>query len=410
MTTISSYEAAKLAFTEVFVSRSHIVTQIRNPSHNTTLSATVEEKDTAWRLATDIQFLSILENQARLKGEAYFADMVLENLNTALLQIEEQLSQETFYRKMFAPFTAQYLIAFIFVQKFNMVALESNGYLGSASTVNRYLPALLNSVVESYQNGITTWSANLFGPGSGTLTYEQLAKDKRHILASNGIKRFANSLNVYSIIGGALGLYGALLSEVNPNQYEHRAKIVTLGKLAIEMSESGNSKIGHLNNIGGAREDGGLISTGYASWVARGLAQMATGTTFELVNPNSMFLKEANLIKQGLLTVLSRKGYMPDKFRDFNGNGANTNGGSLAGDKTIFLYELAWCGDQATINTIEKHLAVVYGLGTTNPIIIDSLLTDDVSSGSYAHRALAGLTAAMIKSLDFNYGDEFVGE
>jgi hypothetical protein len=410
MTTISSYEASKLAFTEVFVSRNHVTTQVRNPNHNTTLSASVEEKDTAWRLATDIQFLSILENKARTKGEIYFADMVLNYLSEALEQLGEQLSQETFFTNMFAPFTAQNLIALIFVKKFNSEELENKGFDRSLTVVNMYLPRFLNSAVRSYKTRLTTWDTKLFGPGSKTLTYEQLAKEKRHIIAPNGIKRFANSLNVYSIMGGAIGLYGALLAEGSPSQYEHRDKIVTLGKLAIDMSENGNLKIGHLNNIGGGREDGGLVSTGYASWVARGLAQIATGTTFDLYHPKSIFMNEANLIKKGLLTVLSRKGYMPDKFKDFNGNQANTSGGSLVGDKTIFLYELAWCGDQEAIYTIEKHLAESYGLGQTNPIIIDSLLTDEETSGSNAHRALAGLTAAMVKSLYFHYGDEFVEE
>jgi hypothetical protein len=407
MTTISSYEASKIAFNEVFVNRNHINTQVRSATHNTTLSTSVDGKDTAWRLATDIQFLSILENQGRIHGEFYFADFVLVYLNLAISKLDEQLKQETFYKNMFSPFTAQNLIAFTFVEKFNMGSLQNKNYSNAVTAVGTYLPAFLNSAVESFTNGITSWNTTLFGPGSGTLTYEQLAKEKRHIISQNGLIRFANSLNVYSIIGGALSIYGALLSGVEASNYQHRNKIVNLGNLAIDMCVSGNLTIGHLNNIGGGRTDGGEISTGYASWVARGLAQMATGTTFELYNPQSMYMNEANNIKKGLLTVLSRKGYMPDKFSNFNGSNANTRGDNLEGDKTIYLYELAWCGDQDAMNTIEKHLSEKHGLGRCNPIIVDSLLTDVTGAGSNAHRALAGLTAGMIKSLNFNYADEF---
>ncbi|WP_442599881.1 hypothetical protein [Neobacillus sp. D3-1R] len=407
MTTISSYEASKIAFTEVFVKRNHIETQVGYPSHNTTLSNSVAEKETAWRLATDIQFLSILEHQGRLNGEVHLAELVLEHLNLALTKLEEQLKQETFYLNLFSPYTAQNLIAFTFVKKYNINALEYKYDSMATSIVETYLPLFLRSAVDSYKETTVTWEPTLFGDGSGTLTYEELTEEKRHIVAPNGIKRFAGSLNVYSIMGGALGLYGALLSEVPPNRYEYRNEIVELGKLAISMSDSGNRSIGHLNNIGGGRKDGGFISTGYASWVARGLAQMGTGTTFELNHPKSMFMDEAQQIKQGLLTVLSRKGYMPDVFVDFYGrNSFNTRDVDLETDKTIYLYELAWCGDQVAMDTIESHLATKHGLGKEHPIIIDSLLSDENSVlGSNAHRALAGLTAGMIKSLYFNYGD-----
>jgi hypothetical protein len=409
MTTISSYEASRMAFYEVFVNRNHLDVQVRNATHNTRLSDSADGKETAWRLATDLQFLSILENRARLRGDMYFADFVLVYINVALNLLDEQLKEETFFTNMFSPFTAQNLIALTFVKKLNSGALAQNSQYNKAlSTVETYLPVFLNSAVQSYSAGIATWDTTLFGPGSGTLTYEQLAKEQRHIISSNGIKRFAGSLNTYSIMGGALGLYGALLTDVAPISYEHRNKIVTLGNLAIAMSESGSATIGHLNNIGGGRSEGGEVSTGYASWVARGLAQIATGTTFDLYTPTSKYMKEANLIKQGLLTVLSRKGYMPDKFTDFSGNHANTDGNNLKSDKTIYLYELAWCGDQEAINVIEKHLADKHGLGRCKPIIIDSLLSDeDEANGSNAHRALAGLTAGMIKSLYVNYSDSF---
>jgi hypothetical protein len=122
-----------------------------------------------------------------------------------------------------------------------------------------------------------------------------------------------------------------------------------------------------------------------------------------------MFMTEANFIKQGIFTVLERKGYMPDKFSDFYGNNANTSGEDLSTDKTPLLYELAWCGDQTAIDLMEKSLAMNHGLGVLNPIIVDCIFFDEGgSSESYTHRALAGLTGGMIKGLNFNYASQFL--
>lgn len=409
MSTISAYQTSKLVFNEVFVNRNHITDQIEYLTHNTSKSIAVSDKETSWRLATDIQFLSILENQARVKSENTFAESVLFHLDLALKYLDSQLIHESFYTKLFSAFTAQNLIALTFVKKFNIQALKNKGYNQSVKAVNKYLSLFLDSAINSYTTGKVSWNTTIFGPNSGSLTYEQVTREKKHVLAPNGIKRFVGSLNVYALIGGALGLYGALLVGGNPSNYIHRGKIVDLGNLAIDMSANGNETIGHLNNIGGGRSDGEYISTGYVSWVVRGLAQMATGTTFELLNPVSMFMTEANFIKQGIFTVLENKGYMPDKFSDFYGNNANTSGEDLSSDKTPLLYELAWCGDQTTIDVMEKSLTMRHGLGVLNPIIVDCILFDEGgTSESYTHRALAGLTGGMIKGLNFNYASQFL--
>lgn len=409
MSTISAYEVSKMAFKELFINRNHMANQIVNLTHNTTASTKFADKETAWRLANDIQFLSMLESQARIKNDLVFAQSVLSELDLAIRSMGEQLDKETFHQKLFSPFTAQYLVALTFAKKFNNLELRNKGFTVAQGYVNKYLPVFLKSAVDSYTTGTAIWNEPLFGLGSGTITYEQLTKKKLGIIAENGIKRFAGSLNGYALIGGALSMYGALLSGTTPTTYEHRSKIVDLGNLCIDMSANGDDVLGHLNNIGGGREEGAYASTGYTSWVARGLAQMSTGTTFVFYNPNSMFMREARLIEKGLLTVLSRKGYMPDKFYDLDGSHANTIGGNLSGDKTIYLYELAWCGQQETIDTIEKHLAVNHGLGKCNPIIFDSLLSDEGGMlESNLHRAMAGLTGGMIKGLEFNYASKFI--
>lgn len=403
MSVISAFEASKLVFYEVFVNRKHLTNQIKYLSHNTAKSKVVADKETSWRLAIDIQFLSILENKARVKGEHTLAESVLSQLDFALRNLDSQLNDERFFIKSFSPYTAHNLVALTFVKKFNMQALSKKGYSQSVKAVEKYLPIFLKSAVDAYTTGKVTWNTAIFGPNSGSRTYEQVTREQKHVIADNRMKRFVGSLNVYALIGGALGLYGALLVKEKPAGYIHRSKIVDLGNLAIAMSANGNSMIGHLNTIGGGRLDGGLISAGYASWVVKGLAQMATGTTFDLYNPASKFMKEAHAIKQGLLTVLKNKGFMPDIFSDFHGNQAKTSRKDLSSDRTPLLYELAWCGDQTAIDLIEKHMAAKHGIGKQNPIILDCILFDEGgSTESYTHRALAGLTGGMIKGLNFN--------
>jgi hypothetical protein len=190
------------------------------------------------------------------------------------------------------------------------------------------------------------------------------------------------------------------------------------------MALSFGDSTGKLQNVGGARpteegdDEGSMVSSGYTSWHAMGLAQAAHATVYTsryADRPNSMFMSEAELIAKGFqiveqnITQTTSKGTFGIVPKYFVGFDYNIEGQLDASEE---LYALVWVAkpsNQSIITWLDAHLAEKYkrdgNFVSGEPVIVTAARTDEqsgVGNETNFHRALCGLAAGMLNGVTFN--------
>lgn len=362
--TYSAFEASKMVFNKHFVGN-HLDTD-HSASHY-------------MRLAIDAGFLSVYTSQAKNKNDSTYST-ALSKLNEAigdLYSVVSSNSSDYANNAYQDPGTVNIFIASILVKKFNMKDLSTT----RQNQVNYLYNNTKNWLNTTYNNKVV----------SGTsMTFRQVVENQYK--NSNGDAPF--SVNVPALHGGALALDSDFLFKqygVNdPTDYPYRSTIANIGNYVKAINFGTYGTQGRLGNVGSIRD---YVDVGYISWHSKALAMMAHGTVYTQYfsqRPSSTFMTEAEAIGTGFKTVYNKLNTMPQEFEGFGTSVLNSN------DTREWLYSLTWTGNQDLLQWIDT----VNGASNsyTQPAIVR--VANNGNNQDF-HRALEGLTGAMLKGLSF---------
>ncbi|MEK5231835.1 hypothetical protein MHB42_08660 [Lysinibacillus sp. FSL K6-0232] len=363
--TVSAFEASKLVFNEHFVAGNHLGTD-HSTSHY-------------MRLAIDIGFLSVYTSQAKNKNDATYAT-ALAKLNQAIdtLYTDVSSNANNYANNAFQdPGTAQIFTASILVKKFNMSDLTA-----TRQTRVNYL-----------YNNTKSWLNNTYNNklvNNMTQTFRQVVESQ----TTNASGDAPFSVNIVALYGGALALDSDFLFKqygVNqPTDYPFRNNIANIGNYIKAINFGNYTTEGRLSHVGSVRN---YVDAGYISWHGKGLALMAHGTVYTpsfATRPSSVFMTEADAIAKGFQTVYSKHNYIPEQFYGF---GSSVK---VSTNRSQWLYPLTWTGSQQTVNWLD---AINRPSGSYSGPVIVAVARQDTQA---LHRAIEGLTGAMLKGLYFN--------
>ena len=373
----TAFEASKIVFNRDFINGNHLVDSRLKDSHSSA---------NEFKLAIDTAFLSVYTSQAKNKADStYTASLAELNKSIGYLYSKVTTNESQFAEAYDAPGTALILQSVIMIKKFNMSDLTA-----TRQTQVNYLYDKTKQWLNAKYNSVS---------GNG-YTYKYNVENQ--IISGSGESKNAPfAINIVALHGGALALDSDFLHKqygINtPTSYPYRNDISNIGNYVKAVNFGDYTTQGRLGNSGGARN---YVDTGYMSWHGLGLAQMAHGTVYTQYfseRPSSTFMTEAEAVVDGFETVYNYTNAIP---HEFNGFGTTIK---TATDHREWLYSLAWSGNQSQIDWIDDINILKYGT-STDPVISRVALSDvndGNSSEANFHRALSGLTAAMLKGTTF---------
>jgi hypothetical protein len=422
----SAYDASVKVFEEHFLNGSHMEAAQTSTAH----------ANYPFRTAYDVMFLSILHSHAKSKGYSRLPD-VLSKLQRGIEYIYEDLYNNQYWKNADgtnsglaynSPSMGVVLQAAIFVKKFAYNDLTTNLRREKIDWIYDEMKYWLNHtyLTERVKNQTCSEGYLFREIVSGKRSDGSTIPDSvRFCSGTHGTLKSGFSANIVAVHMGALALDSDFFHKpTNPNQkdYQFYDRIVEMGQFLMALSFGDST--GKLQNVGGARpteegdDEGSMVSSGYTSWHAMGLAQAAHATVYTsryADRPNSMFMSEAELIAKGFqiveqnITQTTSKGTFGIVPKYFVGFDYNIEGQLDASEE---LYALVWVAkpsNQSIITWLDAHLAEKYkrdgNFVSGEPVIVTAARTDEqsgVGNETNFHRALCGLAAGMLNGVTFN--------